>query len=114
MEIVAISSDLTLNTGESALLACIGIGELDVEISWSFDGAPVVNTSLVTIYEEDFVKGGRVFKQSFLQLCSLTLSDAGGYTCITSNSHVITNATTQLTVRRKSLLYGDLADMQVY
>lgn len=58
----------------------------------------VMNDSLVTIYEEDIVEGGRVYKQSFLQLCSLEVADAGDYTCFVSNGQTSTNATTRLTV----------------
>ena len=95
-----ISNDTTLRTGDTALLACVGFGEPEVEISWSFNGAPVVNTSLITIYEEDIVQGERIFKQSFLQICSLAEADAGGYTCIASDGFTTDNATTQLTVTR--------------
>ena len=93
-----ISNDTALRTGETALLACVGFGE---EISWTFNGAPVVNTSFVTICEEDVVQGERIFKQSFLQIRSLVEADAGGYTCITSDGYTTTNATTQLTVISK-------------
>ena len=100
-EAAAISNDTSAKEGETTLLACVGFGEPDVDISWSFNGAPVVNTSLVTIYEEEVVQGRRNFKQSFLQMCSLALSDAGDYTCIISNSVTMDNATTQLTVTSK-------------
>ena len=100
-EVVVISNSTTLRTGETALLACVSFGEPDVEISWSFNGAPVVNTSLVTIYEEGVVQGERIFKQSFLQICSLAETDDGGYTCIASDGFTTDNATTQLTVTRK-------------
>ena len=97
-EVVVISNDTTLRTGETAVLACVGFGEPEVEISWSFNGEPVVNTSLITISEEDVVRGERIFKQSFLQICSLAEADAGGYTCIASDGFTADNATTQLTV----------------
>ena len=100
-----ISNDTTLRTGETALLACVGFGEPDVEISWSFNGAPVVNTSLITIYEEDFVQGERIFKHSLLQICSLVAADAGGYTCIASDGFTTDNTTTQLTLTSK-LIFG--------
>ena len=99
-EVVVISNDTTLRTGDTALLACVGFGEPEVEISWSFNGAPVVNTSLITISEEDVVQGRRNFKQSFLHICNLAESDAGGYTCIASDGFTTDNATTQLTVTR--------------
>ena len=96
--IIAASNDASSNAGQSALLTCVGFGQFDVEISWSFNGAPVANTSLITISERNVVKGGSVFKQSFLQLCSVTASNAGAYTCILSSGLSTTNATTQLTV----------------
>ena len=99
-EVVVISNSTTLRTGETALLACVSFGEADVEISWSFNGASVVNTSLITIYEEGVVQGEMIFKQSFLQICSLAKADAGGYTCIASDGFTTDNATTQLTVTR--------------
>ena len=98
MEVVVISNDTTLSEGETALLACVGFGQPDVDITWRFNGETITNTSLITTYEEEVTQGGRVFKQSFLQLCSLALSDAGGYTCVVSNGLTTANATTQLSV----------------
>ena len=95
--VVAISNDISLTMGQTAMLSCVGFGDPDVEISWSFNGAPVVNTSLTTIYKQDTIRGGTVFKQSFLQLCSATVSTVGSYTCIVSNRRMITNSTTQVT-----------------
>ena len=95
-EIVGISTDTISDVGQTTLFTCVGFGEPDAEISWSFNGAPVANTSLVTSYEEDTIRGGRNFKQSFLQLCSLTVSDAGVYTCTARNGLTIVDATTQL------------------
>ena len=80
------------------LLACVGFDQPGVEISWSFHEAPVVNTSLITIYEESVVQGERIFKQSYLKFCSLVEEDAGGYTCIVSDGFTITNASTKLIV----------------
>ena len=94
-EVVVISNDTALRRGETVLLACVGFGEPDVEISWSLNGAPVVN---ISIYEEDVVQGERIFKQSFLRICGLVEADAGGYTCIVSDGFTTANATTQLTV----------------
>ena len=102
-EVLVISNDTALRTGETALLACAGFGEPEVEISWSFKGAPVVNTSLITIYEEDVVQGERIFKHSLLQICSLVAADAGGYTCIASDGFTTANATTQLAVTSEFL-----------
>lgn len=97
-EVVAISDDITVDVGRSVFLVCIGIGEPDVEITWSFNGEPVVNTSTITIYQEDVVKGGRVHRQSFLQLCGLTVAATGGYTCFVSSGQLTASATTRLGV----------------
>ena len=93
-----ISNDTALRTRETALLVCVGFGEPEVEISWSFNREPIVNTSLVTIHEEDSLQEERIFKQSFLQIRSLGEADTGGYTCIVSDGITTTNATSQLTV----------------
>ena len=98
---VALSNDTSLVEGETVLLACVGSSRIDVDISWSLNGQTVQNSSLVTIYEEEVVQGSRTFKQSFLQLCSLELSDAGDYTCEVTNGQTTDNATLTLDVLGK-------------
>ena len=93
-----LSKNLSLNSGETALLFCVGFGEPDVEVNWMFNGAPVANTSLTPIFEENIIQGSRPYKQSFLQLCSVTTSSAGSYTCSASNGQTTSNAITQLSV----------------
>jgi len=90
-----ISNDTSLTLGETALLACVGS---DADISWSFNGQVISNTSLVTIYEKEVVYGTRVFKQFFLQLCNLMHSNAGDYTCVVTNGRTLVSASTSLTV----------------
>jgi len=80
------------------LLSCVGYGQPDVLISWSFNGRTLVNSSLVTIYEDKFVQGAGIFNQSTLQLCSVGMSDAGAYTCTVSNGHIQTTSDVRLTV----------------
>jgi len=89
--------------GETALLACVGYGQADVEITWIYDGVAVMNSTLITIFEEDIVQGGRQFKQSFLQLCSVEVSNSGGYTCVISDGETTANSTVELTVTGKCL-----------
>ena len=97
-EVVLISSDTFGYQGETAFLVCVGYSQPVIEISWSLNGVPVTNTSLVTTYEE-VVPGVGVYKQSFLQFCSLSLSNAGNYTCVVTNGGVIdASALTSLTV----------------
>jgi len=98
-----ISNDSSLVEGETALLACVGYGQPDVEITWVRDGETVMNSTLITIYEEDIVQGERLFKQSFLQLCSVDLVHSGGYTCVASNGERSVNSTVQLTVTGKHI-----------
>ena len=96
-----ISNNTSLVEGETALLACVGYSVSGVDISWSFNGQTVQNNSLVTIFEEEVQRGSKIFKKSFLQLCGVVLSDAGGYTCVVSNIFgeiMATNFTVQLMV----------------
>jgi hypothetical protein len=89
---------MSLSTGDTALLACVGFGEPEVDITWLVNGAPVANTSLTTINEDDIVQGDRILKQFFLQICNLAKSDAGDYTCVVSDGFATANATTKLTL----------------
>ncbi len=97
-ELVVISNDTFALVGNSALLACVGFGVPSVEITWSLNGTSIMNSSIVTISEEEFTRGEMVFKQSFLELCSLSISDSGVYTCSVSNGLTMVNDTTQLSV----------------
>lgn len=99
VEVELISNHTLVNMDETAVLVCVGYGAPDVQIRWSFDGVPVVNATLTAIYESDFTRGVRVHKQSFLQLCGVTVLSAGNYTCTVDNGVVTANATTQLTVQ---------------
>ena len=101
LELVVISNDTSLTVGDTALLTCVGYGQPDVQITWSRNGENITNASLVSIYEEEVTQGGRLFKQSFLELCSLQSSDAGDYVCTVSNGAATANATTQLLVSGK-------------
>jgi hypothetical protein len=93
---------MSLQTGEIASLACVSFGGADVEILWSFNGTIVGNTSRIAIYE---VQGERIFKQSFLQICGLVEIDAGDYTCSISDGFVTANATIQLSLTSKFIIF---------
>ena len=84
--------------GETALLACAGQGSPSVEISWWHSGQTIRNSTVISIIEEDVPQGERLLKQSFLQICSVEMADAGEYTCIVSNGQIASNSSTQLTV----------------
>ena len=96
VEIAAISDDTTVGGGGTAVLACLGVGELDVEIGWSFNGAPIRNTSVSVLYEEEYLRGGRIYKHSFVELCGISTSAFGEYTCTIRNSRRSASSTVQL------------------
>jgi len=98
VQLVGISNDVSLNGSESVLLACLGYNQLTINFSWDLNGQTVGNTSLVTIYEEDVIQFGKVYKLSLLLLCDVGITSAGNYTCTVSNGLTSVNATTQLMV----------------
>ncbi len=102
-DLLVISNDTSALVGNSALLACVGFGVPSVEITWSLNGASITNSSIVTISEEEITRGETVFKQSFLELCSLSISNSGVYACSVSNGLTMVNDTTQLSVTGKQL-----------
>ncbi len=75
-----------------------------MEITWILNGTSIMNSSIVTISEEEFTRGEMVFKQSFLELCSLSTSDTGVYSCSVSNGVTIVNDTTRLSLNVPGLL----------
>lgn len=98
MAVVVISNNTDLDAGESTFLTCVGYGDPGVDISWLFNGFPIINTSLVATYEDNFIIGGRLHQRSFLQLCSPTVLANGEYTCVADNGVISANASTQLIV----------------
>ena len=81
----------------------MGYGQPSVDIAWTKDGQVISNSSLVSVYEEDLAQGGRVFKQSFLQLCSLQMENSGSYVCSVSNGLSSINSSVELTVAGKRI-----------
>lgn len=97
--LAAISNHSTLFEGDTAILTCLGYGIPDVEITWRLNGEIIVNSSLVTIYEENVplqVRG--VLKESTLQVCGVRYADTGEYTCTVSGGLASSSASTQLTL----------------
>ena len=102
LELVMISNDTSPLLGDTALLGCVGYGQPYVLITWSKNGESIMNNSRVTINETEITQGGRLFRQSFLELCSVEFSDDGNYTCTLSNGQATINATSKLIVLGKN------------
>ena len=96
--IVVISNDTSLATSETAVLVCVSDADSSLSTTWTHNGETVTNTSLITVYEEETNQGGRVFRLTFLQLCSVEVEDSGAYTCVVSNSQTSADSSVQLTV----------------
>ena len=65
--------------GSTTILACVGYGSPSV--TWSKDGAVLVNNSQVTIFEDQVTRGGFTFTKSVLQLCDTQDVNSGQYSC---------------------------------
>ena len=94
-----LSNNTAVDIGGTVFLSCVGRVFPNMDITWRLNGRTVGSSSLVTIYEEEVVRGVRVYKHSYLQLCGVRQTNAGDYTCVVSNGFATTTATTRLTVR---------------
>ena len=97
-EVVIAPTPAEVDAGNTVVLACVGYGSPDPDITWSRNGNVLSNDSRVTIYEEVVTESGVTFVQSILEICSATLSDSGQYSCLATNLHGNDNATFDLTI----------------
>ncbi len=97
-KLLIISNNISLSVGEATILTCVGFGIPSIDITWSLNGDILANSSIVSIYEEEITTGGRNYVKSFLELCSLMVSNSGTYTCIVANGPSTNNGTLQLSV----------------
>lgn len=96
---MGITDDTSLSVGETLLLSCVAFGLPYVDITWTYNGMPVTTSApRVSTYEEEITEVDRPFKQSFLRLCSVTMRDAGNYSCSVSNGIDMQDASTTVTV----------------
>ena len=102
-EVVIISDHASVGDGETGLLACVGQGFPTVAITWMHNGQPITNSSLISITEEDMNLRGKLFKQSFLQICSVEM--AGDFACVVSNGETSVTSFTQLMVTAGELYF---------
>ena len=98
LELVMISTNTSVLVGDTALLFCVGYGIPELDITWSVNGTIIQNSTIDTISDEEITRGGRLYIQSLLRLCSQTLYDFGMYTCSITNGLDVINATTFLSV----------------
>lgn len=87
-EIVIRPPNVTVEIGEGLTLACVAFGSPLPQITWYIDGFLLHNgSSNVLIYESLLQQGNLSFTQSILELCPVTLENAGEFSCRASNSH---------------------------
>lgn len=103
VQVAAISEFGRFSQGETATLTCVGYGRPTADITWVRDGQTISNSSLISISEQELIQNGLLFKQSFLQLCSVRISDAGMYTCVVSDGRTSVNASTRFSIVGKKL-----------
>lgn len=103
MDLVVITDDTTLPQGESILLSCVGFGLPYADVTWSRNGAPLMLSTSVSTFEEDLIEGGRTYRRSSLQLCSVTMEDSGSYDCYVTNGEDTVNSSIVLSVSGNGL-----------
>ena len=92
------SDDAVLDYEDSVVLACLAIGEPNIEVSWSYKGRTLETTPLISITEQQVVYDNRTYTLSSLELCSVDRSHAGIYSCSVTNGQTLDTASTLLTV----------------
>lgn len=96
-QIVLVSNDTSLIAGETGFLVCVSYGPSSEETAWTVNGIPV-NSSRITTFEETVTQAGLIFKQSFLQFCSVEVEESGAYSCTVTNDQTSVSSTIQLSV----------------
>ena len=89
MEIIIAPSDISVFEDSSVLFTCVTLGDDNdfPDITWFRNSEPVTNSSEVaTVYTEPITVGGINFTRSTLELCPVTLSDEGTYSCVATDS----------------------------
>ena len=104
-ELVAISNSTSIIEGQTALFSCIGWGQSSIQITWAHNEQSVINSTSLSISEEDVVQNERTFMHSVLKVCSVQLDDAGAYSCLVSSGEISVNSSTQLNVFSKFFIF---------
>ena len=90
-QIVISPENTSTVAGSTTVLACVGYGSPSV--TWSKDGAVLVNNSQVTIFEDLVTRGGFTFTKSVLQLCDTQDVNSGQYSCSVGSRVLCTHST---------------------
>ena len=75
-------------------------------VTWSKDGAVLVNNSQVTIFEDQVTRGGFTFAKSVLQLCVTQDVNSGQYSCNIEGIQMNDSATFELSVAPSVGMYS--------
>ena len=75
-------------------------------MTWSKDGAVLVNNSQVTIFEDQVTRGGLTFTRSVLQLCDTQDVNSGQYSCSIEGRVLCTHNTTWISLIFGKILYS--------
>jgi len=64
------------------VLACVGYGSPQMpSVTWSKDGVMLVNSTRITIFENQVSESGFTFVKSMLEICATQAADSGQYSC---------------------------------
>ena len=112
---LAASANTTIARGDTVTLTAIGYIQPNLEITWLYNGAPVIQSALVVISTADVTGTGDMvpLRQSFLQICAAAVNVSGIYTVVISNGVTSNEYAILLTVTGKHVLfdYEDLPDL---
>ena len=95
-QIVISPENTSTVAGSTTVLACVGYGSPSV--TWSKDGAVLVNNSQIIILEDQVTSRGFTFTKSVLQLCDTQGMDSGQYSCSIESVDGTQSATFELSV----------------
>ena len=96
LQIVISPENTSTIAGSTTVLACVGYGSPSV--TWSKDGAVLVNNSQIIILEDQVTSRGFTFAKSVLQLCDPQDVDSGQYSCSIQSVDGIQSARFELSV----------------
>lgn len=85
VEIVIHPESGVYEVGNTVILTCVALGsQSNPYISWRRDGVKLDNDTTVRVYNEVIEVGGTEFALSNLELCDISMDDAGLYSCSAS------------------------------